>query len=310
MDRISEAVAATRAGRAVAVRNRYAGAWSTRYPAVHGSGLHIVKHGSFWLVPPSGVPTLLHPGDAVFVPHGPEHGFSQVPVPFEELPPATAGERTPNLEPFDVEFVSCCYHLDRGQVHESFAGLPDVITLTIDDTAHPQVRILADLLGEHAATAGRPGHDVALPAIVDLLLVHLLRAWHDQSAGTCPTTPSAPSFQIWPPAADPQIAQILQLVRDNPDHPWSVQQLSGLARMSRPTFTRRFTETTGATPSDYLLQRRLDQGAELLRFTDRPLVSIARQLGYATEFSFAAAFRREFGIAPGRFRHRERSTQP
>jgi len=301
MDRISEAVAATRAGRAVAVRNRYAGAWSTRYPAVHGSGLHIVKHGSFWLIPPSGRPVLVHPGDAVFVPHGPEHGFSQVPLPFQDLPPAAAGERTPNLDPFDVEFVSCCYHLDRGQVHESFAGLPDVITLTIDDTAHPQVRVLADLLGEHAA-ADQPGNDIALPAIVDLLLVHLLRAWHDQ-----PAAATVSAFHSWPQFTDPDIAQVLQVVRENPHQPWTVQQLSGLARMSRATFARRFADMMGETPSGYLLHRRLNHGAQLLRFTDRPLVSIARQLGYSTEFSFAAAFRREFGIAPGRFRHRERS---
>ncbi len=110
------------------------------------------------------------------------------------------------------------------------------------------------------------------------------------------------------PAADPDIARAVQAVQENPDRAWSVQQLSDLTALSRATFGRRFAETMGETPSAYLLRRRLDQGAQLLRFSDLPLVAIARRLGYASEFSFAAAFRREFGIAPGRFRRRERLT--
>jgi AraC-like DNA-binding protein len=53
----------------------------------------------------------------------------------------------------------------------------------------------------------------------------------------------------------------------------------------------------------YLTGHRLLKSARLLRETDAPLAAIARQVGYSSEFAFAAAFRREFGIPPGRFRH-------
>lgn len=294
MDRISEVVQATRAGRAVAVRNRYAGAWSHRFPAVHGSGLHVVRHGSFWLVPERGPARPVHPGDVVFVPHGPPHGFAHAPSLLNAL---MVPERTPHLSPFDVEFVSCCYHLDRGEVHEAFTGLPDVIVLGIDAAVHPQLFALADLLGEHAATE-QPGNDVALPAVVDLLLVHLLRAWQE---GPAP----AQRFANRPLDSEAGIAQVVQTVQSQPLRPWTVQQLADLAGMSRATFGRRFSAMMGEAPGAYLSRRRLDQGAHLLRSTQLPLAAIARQLGYATEFSFAAAFRREFGTAPGRFRQRE-----
>lgn len=293
MDVISEAVATTRAGRAVARRNRCAGAWGLRFPAINGTGLHIVRQGSPWLIPENGPPVPLRPGSVVFVPHGPPHGFSDAPAALRDLPagPAT----TPEPVRFDVEFVSCCYHLDRGQGHDLLQGLPDIIVLAVDDDRSPTVRVLADLLGEHAAEA-KPGNDIALPAIVDLLLVHLLRLWHDQrGAGGWTETP------------DPRIAQVLRVVRESPSRPWTVQQLSGLAGMSRAAFARRFTTATGEPPGAYLTRLRLDHGASLLRHTDLPLAGIARQLGYATEFSFSAAFRREYGLAPGRFRHRERS---
>jgi AraC-like DNA-binding protein len=295
MDLISEAVASTRAGRAVACRNRYAGTWSTRFPAVNGSGLHIVRHGSLWFIPEHGPASRLHAGDVVFVPRGPQHGFSHAATAFQEL--SRVADRTPNLDSFDVEFVSCCYHLDRGQIHESFNDLPDVLTLTIDDQAHPMLRTLADLLGEHAA-ADRPGNDIALPALVDLLLIHLLRGWHGQNG------------ENWPESADPQIAGVLRTVQEEPHKPWTVRQLCDLAGLSRATFARRFTDMMGETPSAYLIRRRLDHGAQLLRYTELPLASIASQLGYSTEFSFSSAFRRGFGIAPGRFRLRERDPNP
>jgi AraC-like DNA-binding protein len=55
----------------------------------------------------------------------------------------------------------------------------------------------------------------------------------------------------------------------------------------------------------YLIGWRLLTGAQLLRETEAPLAVIARQVGYSSEFAFAGAFRREFGISPGRFRHRD-----
>lgn len=282
MDPISEAVARSRAGRAVAARNRYRkNPWSVRFPAINGSGLHIVRRGTVWFIPEKGRPIELRTGDIVFVPRGPAHGFSDVPIRFGALSEAP---KTPDLEDFTVEFVSCCYHLDRGGVPEALGELPDVLTLTMDDETDPMLRNLTDLLGEHAVGQG-PGSDIALPAVVDLLLVHLLRAWHDQ-----------------PNNHDPRVARAVKAVQEDPHRPWTVQQLSSLAHMSRTSFARKFAATMGENPRDYLLRRRLDQGAQLLRHTDLPLSAIASQLGYASAFSFSAAFRREYGLPPSNFR--------
>jgi AraC-like DNA-binding protein len=60
--------------------------------------------------------------------------------------------------------------------------------------------------------------------------------------------------------------------------------------------------TSGLGPHDYLTGVRLSRGARLLRETDAPLASVARQVGYSTEFAFGTAFRREYGISPGCFR--------
>jgi AraC-like DNA-binding protein len=72
--------------------------------------------------------------------------------------------------------------------------------------------------------------------------------------------------------------------------------------MPRTAFTRRFSAVVGQPPMSYLIGWRLDRGARLLRETDAPLATIARQVGYSTEFAFSGAFRREYGVSPSRFR--------
>ena len=75
-----------------------------------------------------------------------------------------------------------------------------------------------------------------------------------------------------------------------------------MAGLSRTAFTKRFTAVVGKPPMAYLTGWRLARGAQMLRETSAPLAVIARRVGYSTEFAFGGAFRREYGISPGRFR--------
>nr|WP_277348514.1 helix-turn-helix transcriptional regulator [Streptomyces sp. C1-2] len=77
--------------------------------------------------------------------------------------------------------------------------------------------------------------------------------------------------------------------------------------MSRTAFTRRFTAAVGTPPMTYLREWRLGCAARLLRESDASLAATARRTGYATEYAFATAFRRRYGLSPGRFRQAERA---
>jgi AraC-like DNA-binding protein len=52
----------------------------------------------------------------------------------------------------------------------------------------------------------------------------------------------------------------------------------------------------------YLTWWRMTAAARLLRETDGPLSAVARRCGYASQFAFAKAFKREFAVTPGAFR--------
>jgi transcriptional regulator GlxA family with amidase domain len=58
----------------------------------------------------------------------------------------------------------------------------------------------------------------------------------------------------------------------------------------------------GESPKRYIARTRLAHAAALLHKTDASLAEIALRTGYGTQFSFAKAFKRTFGIAPGTYR--------
>lgn len=230
-------------------------------------------------------------GDIALAPHGAEHGFSPIPRALGELPAWVPDPRPHDPGPADFDFLCGAYRLDRGQVHLYLRRLPGVIAVSPDYGGYPALRSLIDLLDDDV-TGRQTGTEVTRPALVDLLLVHTLRLWQQEQGTTGRLT-----------VQDATIAAALQEIHDSPQTLWTVGQLSELAGMSRTVFTRRFTASVGKPPMAYLISWRLIRSAQLLRETKAPLAAIARQVGYSSEFAFASAFRREFGISPGRFRN-------
>jgi AraC-like DNA-binding protein len=293
VDVINDAVGSARAGQAFARRIHESGRWGLRFPAFAGIGFHVIRRGSGWLITASGEPVALRAGDIVFAPHGAEHGLSHYPRALGELPVAATGPQLHDLTSADFEFLCGAYRLDHGQVHLFLRRLPDVISVSPDYNRHPELRSLVHLLDDDV-TRRRPGTEVTRPALVDLLLVHVLRLWQEERGAVG-----------WPAVGDEVISTALREIHENPQAPWTVRRLSEMAGISRTAFTRRFTSSVGQPPMAYLTGWRLIKSARLLRETDAPLAVIARQVGYLSEFAFAAAFRREFGISPGRFRRRD-----
>ncbi|MFF5477687.1 AraC family transcriptional regulator [Streptomyces sp. NPDC012935] len=312
MDVVSDVIATMRVGRAKFTHSRRVGEWGNRFGPYPGAGFHIVLHGSCWLLPPDGEALLLTAGDVVFLPHGAMHGVSSDPNQAPALlPPEADLERRdvvasdPGAGPGTGGAVLLCgaYRLDRGQVHPFLRALPEVIHIPAGPGRHPALRAAVDLLGADVREP-RPGADAALPALLDLLLVYVLRAWLDEE------TSRSPSAGWCAALTDPAIAAALNHIHRHTAHPWTVQELAHRVGMSRTAFARRFTHLVGQAPMAYVTWWRLSTAARILRDGDDPLAAVAQQVGYTSEFAFANAFKRAFGVAPGRFRRAQHAPQP
>jgi AraC-like DNA-binding protein len=84
--------------------------------------------------------------------------------------------------------------------------------------------------------------------------------------------------------------------------PLGVDDLARAAGLSRAHFSREFRRAFGESPHAYLLTRRLERAAALLRSTDRSVTSICFDVGLRSVGSFTTSFRRTFGVSPTAYR--------
>jgi AraC-like DNA-binding protein len=84
--------------------------------------------------------------------------------------------------------------------------------------------------------------------------------------------------------------------------PLDVAALARAAHLSPAHFSREFRRTFGETPHQYLLTRRLERAAALLRTTDRSVADICLSVGLTSVGSFTTSFGRAFGASPTAYR--------
>ena len=84
--------------------------------------------------------------------------------------------------------------------------------------------------------------------------------------------------------------------------PLDVPALARAAHLSPAHFSREFRGAFGETPHQYLLTRRLERAAELLRNTDRGIMEICLAVGLRSVGSFTTSFGRAFGLSPTAYR--------
>jgi len=81
-----------------------------------------------------------------------------------------------------------------------------------------------------------------------------------------------------------------------------VATLARAAHVSPAHFSREFSRAFGETPHRYLLTRRLERAASLLRNTDRSVAQICFDVGLTSVGSFTTSFRRAYGMSPTAYR--------
>jgi AraC-like DNA-binding protein len=309
VDVLSDVLTVLRTGRPFAARLPRTAPWSDHHrDHPEGFGVQIMVRGSATLTTSEGEILHVKQGDAVLVPHGSAHVFADAPDTPAGRPCSQSEERSGTVlrAPDDeATHIAVCgaYELAPGRMHPLIASMPDFVHLPADPAARPELtNAIAMLDGE--LRAERSGGDTLVPALFDAVLMYLLRAMLEGNARHC-------AIAGWATAlADEPIRRALEAIHAAPERQWTVASLGDVAGLSRSAFSRRFTELVGQPPLGYLTFWRLTLAARHLTDTDAPLAAVARQVGYASEFAFAAAFKRDFGQAPGRFRKQHPACDP
>lgn len=102
-----------------------------------------------------------------------------------------------------------------------------------------------------------------------------------------------------------QLRRVIEAMEDG--RMQSIASFAAEVGLGSHQFTRLFQQTTGNTPYQFLILRRLTKACALLESSDLSLVQIALHLGFASQSHFTSAFQKHYKSTPSRYRRERRS---
>lgn len=271
--------------------------------------LHVVTAGRGWLEFDGKEGQPLPQGSLALIPHGVGHTLKSDPsasaAPLFEIPVERISDRYEIMRHGGggdfTQTLCVVVRFDHVAAEHLLAMLPRVIHL--DSWQEDQSGWLQSTLGFIAREAKslKPGGEVVLTRLADVLVIQMIRSWIDSEA---------PRDRGWLAALrDEKIGRALHAIHRKPENGWTVASLANEACMSRSAFSARFSELLGLPVMRYLTQWRMRLAKIALREKSNPLSVLARRLGYESETAFCRAFKREFGFPPGKVRKTQAPTQ-
>ncbi|MGY3549137.1 AraC family transcriptional regulator [Bradyrhizobium sp. USDA 4472] len=168
----------------------------------------------------------------------------------------------------------------------------------LERTGHPDLVTSGLLMSAADALEGNAVLDALFrQRLTDLLATRILA----EHSGV-PTVFAPISGGLAPHA----LRRAIERLRSDSDADVSLAALASDANLSRFHFCRAFKESTGLSPHAWLRQQRLERAMNLLKESDAPIDSVAKELGYASQTAFTAAFRKLTGDTPSDWRRRMR----
>jgi AraC-like DNA-binding protein len=275
-------------------------------PSERVVSFHLVTEGNCRVMLPHdpGSALLVDAGDVIVVPQGETHvlgsstGLS--PVPMAPLL-VTQVETTPG-EVMTLAYGGAgavtrmvCGFLAAQDISRNplLSALPRLFKVGMRGSSSSWLESSLRFATEEAASA-HAGSATVLAKLSELVFVEAVRRYVD-------TMPD--DRKGWLAGLrDRFVARALALMHARPAHPWTVEDLAHRVGISRSGLAQRFADLLGVPPMQYLAQWRLQLAAQQLRLADRPLASVAEDVGYESEAAFNRAFKREFGVPPATWR--------
>jgi AraC-like DNA-binding protein len=270
-----------------------AGRWGVRYSAFGEPSFCAVLEGSCRLAVDGHPPFTLEAGDFVLLPATPGFTMSSIePARIERLDPRVmskvVGEvrhGTRGGRP-DVRLLGGWFVFDSPDTALLVSLLPTFIHVRGIERLSTLVR----LVGEEASES-RPGRELVLTRLVEVLLIEALR--------TAPAEDAPPGLLRG--LGDERLAPAIRQMHNHVSRSWTVVLLAKSAALSRSAFFERFARTVGVTPMEYLLAWRMAVAKDLFRSQDLSVAEVAERVGYGSASTFSTAFTRHVGQPPGRY---------
>jgi len=166
------------------------------------------------------------------------------------------------------------------------AGMPPLCTTTLQGTwaDAPQLHLLADYIVAWSQRGQRP--EGMARRLGELLVEELRLAVDGMRAEAIP----------------PRLERVLAYARQHLAERITLAELAEEARSSRSTVTRLFARHLQRSPTQWLLEARMERAAHLLSTTGSPIGQVGRQVGIDDPYYFSRLFHRYYTLTPTAYR--------
>jgi AraC family transcriptional regulator len=160
----------------------------------------------------------------------------------------------------------------------------------------PLVRSIAHALAGEL-DSDQPAGRLYTESLVNTLAVHLLRHYSTESL--------VPDLQFGGLASH-KLRRVTEFIEENLDNDLSLAEIAQSADLSPYHFARSFKQTTGQTPIQFLMQRRIEYAKRLLIESELPIVEIGLSAGFKNQSHFTTIFRKLTAMTPKAYRNASR----
>jgi len=185
----------------------------------------------------------------------------------------------------EVDMVCANLAFEGGSANPIASALPDLVCLPLEAVwgAEPVLSLLFEEAFEQ-----RCGRVALVERLLEVVMIQVLRQLMENGEV---------NGGLLSGLAHPRLRNALVAMHETPAKEWTLEELAGVAGMSRSVFATTFRETVGVTPGQYLQGWRVRLTQKALR-RGRPLKMIATEVGYGSEAALSRAFRAQAGLSP------------
>lgn len=99
-----------------------------------------------------------------------------------------------------------------------------------------------------------------------------------------------------------QMLDIVSYIDKNLDRNITVEELANVAALNKVYFSNKFTKHMGVSPSQFIINRRLEKAMDMIKYSDLNLKEISFKVGFENNMYFSRIFKKKIGMTPSEFR--------